>query len=147
LLKTVTVDGPPEIKALFANGYPPGTRPWEGLAYFQYQSYQDCVDAHWDPNFQNTFAEECAHIASELAEAFEAFRLYHDFEVHPGLLGKPEGVPIEFADILIGLLYCAERFGFDLLAAYTQKREWNRGRDYNTEGRQLHPPLEGREDA
>jgi hypothetical protein len=109
------------------------------LSELQRQAYRDCVDAHWDPSLANTFAEECAHLQSELSEAFEAFRRYHDCRTYITRDGKPEGVPVEFADVLIGMLYCAERFGFSLDEAYALKSRWNQGRDYSTEGRQLHP--------
>jgi hypothetical protein len=56
---------------------------------------------------------------------------------------KPTGVPIEFADVLIGLFYNAELHDFDLLDAVEIKHQFNLKRSYIDEGRQLHPgPLE-----
>lgn len=105
----------------------------------QRRLYDECVTANWDPERRNTFAEEIAHLHEELSEAFRAFRRYKDFQVRE-VNGKLEGVPIEFADALIGMFYNAELHGFDLLAAIEQKHQFNLGRNYVTEGRQLHAP-------
>jgi hypothetical protein len=54
---------------------------------------------------------------------------------------KPTGVPIELADVLIGMFYIAERFGFDLLGATEIKHRYNLFRSYEAEGRRLHDPI------
>ncbi|HSW78083.1 MAG TPA: hypothetical protein VLG36_04755 [Candidatus Chromulinivoraceae bacterium] len=100
--------------------------------------YQECLDSGWDPADKNSFAEEVAHLHEEISEAFQAWRLYKDAEVRFSPEGKPLGVPAEFADVVIGLLYNAERMGFDLWEAVEQKLAYNRTRNYTTEGRQLH---------
>lgn len=51
---------------------------------------------------------------------------------------KPEGIPIEFADVLIGLFYNAQLHGFDLFEAVSIKHTWNLQRSYEKEGRRLH---------
>ena len=105
--------------------------------------FDECVDARWDPERKNTFAEECAHLHEEVSEAFKAWRIYRDFKVHFGENGVPHGVPIELADILIGIFYNARLHGIDLEAALDIKGEYNNERDYVEEGRQLHcPPKE-----
>ena len=100
--------------------------------------YDECRESKWDPDDKNSFAEEIAHLHAELSEAFEAWRMDEDVEIRHEFSGKPTGVPIEFADVLIGLLYNAQRMGFDLWAALEHKRDWNRSRNYVEEGRQLH---------
>lgn len=104
----------------------------------QQRLYQECVTANWDPGHRNTFAEECAHLHEEVTEAFKWWRLHQDFEVTIDADGRPHGVPIELADVLIGLFYLAELHGFDLLAAVELKHRFNLTRDYAAEGRQLH---------
>lgn len=103
----------------------------------QQRCFAECATANWDPDKQNTFAEEIAHLHEELSEAFRAWRRYKDCRVVV-VDGKPEGVPIELADVLIGLFYNAELHGFDLLAAVEQKHQFNLRRNYVKEGRQLH---------
>jgi hypothetical protein len=94
--------------------------------------------AGWDPTFANTFAEEIAHLHEELSEAFRAWRLNGDARETVSAKGKPEGVPAEFADVVIGMAYLAELHGFDLMAAVEAKHLYNTRRDYLAEGRQLH---------
>lgn len=106
---------------------------------FQHRLFEECRTANWDPDLKNTFAEEIAHLHEELSEAFRAFRRYKDFAIRE-VNGKLEGVPIEFADALIGMFYNAELYGFDLLDAIERKHQFNLGRNYIEEGRQLHAP-------
>lgn len=115
------------------------TKPTSDLpASYQQRLYDECVTAGWDSSKQNTFAEEIAHLHEELSEAFRAWRLHKDFEIRHGANGKPEGIPIELADVLIGLFYNAELHGFDLFAAVEEKHQFNLTRNYMAEGRQLH---------
>lgn len=108
------------------------------LSNLQRDVYQACRDASWDPHDVNTFAEEIAHLHEEVSEAFRAYRVGSLEISYRESDGKPEGVPVEFADVLIGLLYNAERMCFDLGDAFEKKLAWNRQRDYVAEGRQLH---------
>jgi len=95
--------------------------------------------AHWDDELQLTFTEELMHLQAELAEAFEAWRLYQDYEVHTDPeTGKLEGVPIEFADILLGLFYNVALHDINIVKALADKHAYNLTRDYRAEGRQLH---------
>lgn len=103
----------------------------------QRRLFDECVVANWDPERKNSFAEEIAHLHEELSEAFRAWRRYKDCEIRE-VNGKLEGVPIEFADALIGMFYNAELYGFDLLAAVERKHQFNLNRNYVAEGRQLH---------
>ena len=116
------------------------------LSALQRSLFEECEVAGWDPEKRNTFAEECAHLHEEVSEAFREWRLFKDFEIRYDADGKPTGIPIEFADVLIGLFYNAELHGFDLLAAVELKHRYNLTRDYQALGRQLHPVavIEGR---
>jgi NTP pyrophosphatase (non-canonical NTP hydrolase) len=96
--------------------------------------------AHWDDDLQLTFAEELMHLQEELAEVFMAWRQYHDFEVHYDRDRKPRGVPIELADILLGLFYNVGLYDINIVKAIQEKHDFNLTRDYRTEGRQLHRP-------
>ena len=104
----------------------------------QAEIYQECVDSGWDATKQNSFSEEIAHLHEELSEAFRVFRLRKRFDYWVDEEGKPQGIPIELADVLIGLFYNAELHGFNLWDAVEKKRAYNRTRNYINEGRQLH---------
>jgi hypothetical protein len=103
------------------------------LADLQRQLFEECETAGWDPGKHNTFGEEIAHLHEEVTDAFGQWRLHKDFEIRV-VNGKPTGIPIEFADVLIGLFYNAELHGFDLLAAVAIKHAYNLGRSYEAEG-------------
>lgn len=75
---------------------PPGVAAEKLATEVSYQRrlYDECVAANWDPELRNSFAEEIAHLHEELSEAFRAWRLYKNFDVHVGAGGKLEGIPI-----------------------------------------------------
>ncbi len=107
----------------------------EGL---QRRLFDGEVGAGWDPAKLNTFAEECAHLHEEVTEAFREWRRNKSFDVYYDDGGKPCGIPIELADVVIGAFYLAELHGFDLLEAIEMKHSYNLTRSYLDEGRQLH---------
>lgn len=102
-------------------------------------SLEEAEEAHWDDKRRLSFAEELMHLMAEVAEAFEAWRLYKDFDIHYDSEGIPQGVPIEFADILLGLFYNVGLHHIDMTEALLIKHAYNTTRDYRAEGRQLHP--------
>jgi len=90
-----------------------------------------------------TFAEDCALFHSEISEALEEYRNGHkpnEIYYHPadlGLVKKPEGVPIELADVLIRIFDVSKTHGIDLEAALRLKLKYNRGRPHLHGGKQL----------
>ncbi len=109
------------------------------MSDFQRRLFEECETTRWDPDKRNTFGEECAHLHEEITEAFKEWRVRKDAAIWYEPDGKPRGVPIELADVLIGLFYNAELHGFDLMEAVEIKHRWNLRRDYQDEGRTLHP--------
>ncbi len=110
---------------------------------------QWCRSKGWEPDPDRTFGDECALLHSEVSEALEAYRDWKfdrmekfEGEIQPVGLSytkwaKPEGVPSEFADILIRLLHYSHVHGIDLFGEYRAKMDYNETRAWRHGGRNL----------
>lgn len=86
-----------------------------------------------------SFGEAMMMLVTEVAEAVEAYRKW-ELDAMVSAWGdgvKPEGVPSEFADILIRLLHYSKLFGVDLFKEYRRKMDYNYTREYRHGGKAL----------
>ena len=105
---------------------------------------QELMDASWDHaekkgfhGKNKTFAEDCALFHSEISEALEEQRNGHPVTEIYFNGTKPEGVPIELADVLIRIADVSKTHGIDLVEAIRIKQEYNRSRPHLHGGKLL----------
>jgi NTP pyrophosphatase (non-canonical NTP hydrolase) len=86
---------------------------------------------------ERSFPELIALCHSELSEALEEYRKGSDVdEVYlEEPFGKPAGVPIELADLIIRVCDLAGFYGIDLDAAIATKMDYNETRPYRHGGK------------
>lgn len=94
-----------------------------------------CAKGWWDADKgTRNFGELMALVHSEVSEALEEYRDRRGTqEIHYSDKGKPEGIPIELADVLIRVLDICGAYDIDiehalrLKMAYNESRPWRHG--------------------
>lgn len=120
------------------------------------ESYGTAKEKGWWDDLQPNIPEKFMLMVSELAEALEEFRAGRGLtEVYDGSCiacnmppgptvqdmghgehtGKPEGIPIELADVLIRIADLCGRYEIDLEGALRKKLDYNKTRPYRHGGK------------
>lgn len=85
-----------------------------------------------------SFGELIALVHSELSEALECYRKNYQLnEVRILDSGKPLGIPIELADVVIRVFSMCSELEIDLEAAIDTKITWNRTRGIRHGGKKI----------
>lgn len=101
--------------------------------------HANSVDKGWWEDGDRPFGEIIALVHQELSEALEEFRHGHEFhEVYysQGTNGKdkPEGIPVELADVIIRILDFVGAESIDIDEAIRIKMRYNTTRPYRHGG-------------
>lgn len=100
------------------------------------ECHKTAVEKGWWNGTERSFGDQITNMHSELSEVWEAYRDGNDFcKVWNEKDGKPEGIPIEFADIIIRILDTCEGYGIDIEVALRMKIEYNKTRSYRHGGK------------
>ena len=95
----------------------------------------ECAVAHGWWEKEREFPEIVALIHSEASKAFERYRERWHCQTIKYFNDKPEGIPIELADIVIRIMDFCDRAGIDLEDAIATKHEYNLTRPYRHGGK------------
>jgi len=101
----------------------------------QERIHQTAVSKGWWDDGDLNFGELCALIHAKVSEAFEAYRDGHDIDEVWVDDGKPEGVFVELADVIIRILDAAERYKVDMAKIISVKMRFNQSRAHRHGGR------------
>ena len=107
------------------------------IAEFAERVHQTALEKGWHEEGRS-FGDLIALGHSELSEALEEFRagcpltqIYFDDK------GKPCGIPIELADLVIRVFDMAEKYGINIAEALEMKSTYNESRPHRHGGKRL----------
>ena len=100
------------------------------LTALVHESHQTAVSKGWWEDGDRNVGEMLCLMHAEISEALEEWRARHPLTEIRIENGKPEGVPVELADVMIRIGDFCGRYNIDLEAAVKQKLAFNKTRSH-----------------
>lgn len=110
---------------------------YQGISEGVVACHRNAVSKEWW-NPAPTFPEALMLVVSELAEALEDYRgTLEPKHIHETTTGKPIGIPVEMADVIIRVFDLCGGFKIPLAEAVALKMEYNKTRPIRHGGKKL----------
>lgn len=109
------------------------------IKWLMEESFRIATEKGWNEGEPRPIPELIALIHSEVSEALEEYRNGHAVTkvYYTGVDDKPEGFPIEIADVIIRIADLCGLYGIDLEDAIRIKTNYNKTRPYRHGGKKI----------
>lgn len=127
---------PVDYAIITTNDHPVSLNQWRDTVH-QYAKDK----GWWDDDVSRNFGDLMSLLHTEISEAYEEYRNGHEpneiYYSEPGtkIVDKPEGIPVELADLMIRLFDLFGYYNIDIEAVVHMKHQYNLTRPYRHGGK------------
>jgi NTP pyrophosphatase (non-canonical NTP hydrolase) len=100
-------------------------------------AHDTAVEKGWWMGTEHNFAEKLALVHAEVSEALESFRDGNKFTSVTITGGKPDGIAVELADVIIRIADVCGKYNIPLHQALGLKLEYNATRPFRHGGKRI----------
>ena len=115
--------------------YAGNSRGYMIIHEIQQEAHEWALSKGWVDD--RSFGDLLMLMVTELAEAYEEYRDNRSYTEIYYKDGKPEGIPIELADVVIRILNFCGQYNIDMEEALRIKMEYNKTRPYRHGGKRV----------